>query len=114
MDKRVYKIQGKRFTQSELTLRQDKELFKLWKEAGVSLEGLGSVQDVGGVLEKLIEGDLLERFLAIILNGPREEVNWAEVPNSVVVEVLSDFFALNAGWLKRFRGWLEKLGMTLK
>ena len=107
MEKKVYKIQGVRFTQTEMTLRQDKELIRLWKEAGLSGERIQNIRDVNGLIDLLIENDVMERFLQIILNGPREEVNWSEIPNSVLIEVINDFLALNGKWIGKLKGFLN-------
>ena len=107
MEKKVYQIQEKKLTQTELTLGQDKELIKLWKEAGLSAEKLKDIQDLNGIIDLLIERKILERFLFIILNGPKEEIDWDAIPNSVLFEVISDFLALNEKWIGKLRNFLN-------
>jgi len=90
-----------------LTLGQNKELIKLWKEAGLSAEKLKNIQDLNGIVDLLIEEEILERFLFIILNGPKEEIDWDAIPNSVLFEVISDFLALNGRWIEKLKNFLN-------
>jgi len=82
-------------------------LIKLWKEAGLSAEKLKDIQDLNGIIDLLIEEEILERFLFIILNGPKEEIDWDAIPNSVLFEVISDFLALNEKWIGKLKNFLN-------
>ncbi|RKY48156.1 MAG: hypothetical protein DRP91_06425 [Candidatus Neomarinimicrobiota bacterium] len=82
-------------------------MIKLWKEAGLSAEKLKNIQDLNGIVDLLIEEEILERFLFIILNGPKEEIDWDAIPNSVLFEVISDFLALNGRWIEKLKNFLN-------
>lgn len=107
MKEKIYEIQGKKFTQTELTLGQDKKLIKLWKEMGVSVKELKNIDALGDLVDFLIKNQILEKFLSIILHGEITEVDWDAVTNSTLFEIVNDFLALNGRWIEKLRNFLN-------
>lgn len=106
MEKKTYKIQGKTLAQGEMTLGQTKRLFELIAE--VSGEEIPDIKDIKGIVKWFLKQGLIDRALDIILIGDKDGIVWDELTNTQLEAIVTDFLALNAGWIKNLSGWLRK------
>jgi hypothetical protein len=107
MEKKEYSFKcGLKASQRELTLRQDRKLFDIFKKSDIeSIESL-NIRELG---DFLFEKNMAVEFFKIILKPSDGEVTEElinEFHNSEMEEVLSDFFTLNPKVLT----WLGTLG----
>jgi hypothetical protein len=103
MEKRVYEIQGIEVYQTEMTLGQDLELIRVFRE----LQGKVNWSDPTAILDQILNAGLLDRVLKIILRGEVAKIDVNEITNSELEVILTDFFELNGGLIGRLRDLLR-------
>lgn len=113
--KKTYNINGKTFFQQELNLGQDEQISLLLDELDIkNLEDFNQMS-INNLIRLLLGKSLLVRFFAIILlpeNQVNSELSDAElkkIPNSLAMEIIEDFFTLNAELLNTLKNLLGGL-----
>lgn len=111
----VYKINGLEFEQKELTFKEDGILFELIKEKLPNLE-MNSEKSIFQSFEQILTSGIVLPFLSIILKRKKSFKNYIlgvfrketdeeifkNIPNSVLIKVIQDFFLLNLKWTENF------------
>ena len=85
------------FKQTELTISEDIKIIKLFKSS-LGLDGDAQ----GTILDAISDMDTIEKFFRIILKGDHDQINFKQLKNSEVEEVMSDFFLLNKSMIQKF------------
>ena len=90
-----YEIQGSPFRQTELTIAEDIQMIKLFKD---DLKG----DDAKTILDSIADLDTIEKLLRIILKGDHTAIKWNMIKNSELEKVMGDFFLLNKSMIQKF------------
>jgi len=89
-DVKTYTIDGVEIQQGCVTIGQVRRLTALLKD--VKFDGLSPA----GIVNRLIDSDLLDRVLCIILKGPDDFILQVDaMPFKLLVEIVQDFLACN-------------------
>jgi len=109
MEKRTYSIGGKKYIQREIGLAQLEALLALLEDANV--KSFSEITNPAAVA-RLARGKALAKLLAILLvpegrpfdpeklDEIASEFEDANIPASIAVKVIADFFAINNGWIE--------------
>ncbi len=99
--------------QRELTLGQDKKLLALVAEKDWDFSFAESDElEVRELLGWLATNDVIPELLDIILIGEKDGIDWNDITNSQLEEIVTDFFTLNSVWISKLKAaltpWLKK------
>lgn len=118
----MYKIKEKNFELSRITLKQYKLIHSLLKSQNISIPSEIS-EDVilllSDFISKLLEQDILEKFLSYILVEQNKEWNekdakeneklFAEVDDETLLKIIYDFFVMKVNLIQNFINSLMNL-----
>lgn len=107
MEQGKYQVQGRELHQGEMTLGQTKRVLK-FVAAYSDNPDFKKIKDVKSAIQWLLENDLIDQALDLILTGDKQGIVWDDLSNSVLVEIGTDFLALNREWIKKLKDSLVK------
>lgn len=118
MDKQEYEIQGHYVYQMEMTLGQDIELIRFFRE----MKGKADWTDPVAIIDEITNAGLLERLIKIVLRGEVGKIDVNELTNSELEAIVTDFFGLNGRLIEKLKDslssltqsldWMESLGIS--
>jgi hypothetical protein len=127
--KYYYKIGWVTYYQEELTLKADKQIFEMIKNASDRFGGDEQLT-IGNALTLLVKYEILHQFLHIILKpkkdfwyyanflragakflttGKWQPISFEKLSNSETKQIIDDFFLLNQWLVNQLKNWLNNL-----
>lgn len=114
---KTYTIKNRQFTQNELTLEQDEKISDLLELVQINdLKDFGDLS-LAQIAQVLFKKKVLVKLLSIVLipadgGVALSEKETAKITNTLAMEIIEDFFTLNASLMSVLKSLLSGLAGT--